>query len=103
VLKKELSDVKKTLAKLKAELVKRMDKARAALTSEECQMLVLDIAKEDLDAQLKRYVTAHRQLVVAAVENWWDKYQVTLKEIEAERDEAARRLNEFLKGLGYVD
>jgi len=103
VLKKELSDVKKTLIKLKAELVKRMDKARAALTSEECQMLVLDIAKEDLDAQLKRYVTAHRQLVVAAVENWWDKYQVTLKEIEAERDEAARRLNEFLKGLGYVD
>jgi len=90
------------LTKLKAELVKRMDKARAALTGEECQLLVLDIAKEDLDAQLKRYVTAHRQLVIAAIENLWDKYQVTLKDIEAERDEAAKRLSEFLSGLGYA-
>jgi type I restriction enzyme M protein len=36
-----------------------------------------------------------------AVENWWDKYRVTLQDIERERDAARQQLNEFLSGLGY--
>lgn len=39
---------------------------------------------------------------VAAFENWWDKYRVTLTEIEGKRDAAAKALQGFLKGLGYV-
>ena len=78
------------------------DVARA-LAMEECQQLVLAIAREDLEAQLNRYVTAHRQQVISAIENWWDKYRVTLREIEAKRDVAARRLDAFLRGLGYAE
>jgi type I restriction enzyme M protein len=52
--------------------------------------------------QLDRYVAAHRSEVVAAVEMWWDKYRVTLKHIEADRDSAATRLTAFLRDLGYV-
>lgn len=109
-IKKQLAEAKAKLRTLKNELVKRLLSARAALTDEECQGLVLAIFKDGLIAELERYVIAHRQqanaqsarFANAAVENWWDKYRVTLQHIEAKRDEAAKRLSEFLQGLGYV-
>jgi type I restriction enzyme M protein len=99
---KQLRDAKAKLKTLKNELVKRLSAARAALTDEDCRDLVLAIFKDGLIAELERYVTAHRQMVIAAVENWWDKYRVTLQDIETERDAAAKKLSEFLQGLGYV-
>jgi len=36
------------------------------------------------------------------VERWWDKYRVTLLEIEKERDVAKVKLDGFLRELGYV-
>lgn len=99
---KQLKEAKAKLKTLKNELVKRLDFARTALTDEECQGLVLGIFKDGLIVELERYVTAHRQQVIAAVENWWDKYRVTLQDIEAERDAAAKQLNEFLHSLGYA-
>lgn len=101
-IKKQLGEAKGKLRKLKNELVKRLEAARAALTDEDCQRLVLAIFKDGLTVELERYVTAHRQQVIATVENWWDKYRVTLQDIERERDAAAKQLNEFLKGLGYA-
>jgi type I restriction enzyme M protein len=53
-------------------------------------------------AIVERYVAAQRKDIVAAFENWWDKYRVTLTEIEGKRDAAAQALEGFLKGLGYV-
>lgn len=51
---------------------------------------------------LTRYIAAQRGQIVAAFENWWDKYRVTLTEIEGARAEATEKLAGFLKGLGYV-
>jgi len=79
-----------------------LEAARAALTDEDCQRLVLAIFKDGLTAELERYVTAHRQQVIVTIENWWDKYRVTLQDIESERDVARQQLNEFLSGLGYA-
>ena len=45
----------------------------------------------------------HRQQVVTAVENWWNTYRVTLRDIERDRDTAKVRLNGFLKELGYAE
>jgi type I restriction enzyme M protein len=50
---------------------------------------------------LESYVIAHRQEVIAAVENWWDKYWVTLRDIEGEREKAVVALSEFSRELGY--
>ncbi|MEH2295918.1 hypothetical protein [Nostoc sp.] len=99
---KQLKEAKAELKTLKNELVKRLDAARADLSDEDCRDLVLAIFKDGLIAELERYVTAHRQQVIAAVENCWDKYRVTLQDIETERDAAAKKLNEFLQGLGYA-
>jgi len=99
---KQLKEAKAKIKKLKNELVQRLEVARAVLTNEECQGLVLEIFKDGLIVELERYVTAHRQQVIAAVENWWDKYRVTLQDIEMERDAAAQQLNKFLHSLGYA-
>ncbi len=100
-IKKNLNAEKKKLKQLKGELVTRLLEARENLSQDECQKLVLDSFKEGITTELERYVTAHRQQVIATVENWWDKYRVNFREIEAKRDEAAARLDEFLTQLGY--
>jgi type I restriction enzyme M protein len=64
--------------------------------------LVLEIARAGLAAELERYVAGHRAQVVVAVENWWDKYRVPLREIEAEREVTAERLARFERELGYA-
>lgn len=97
-----LKDVRKRLRELKAQLVERLQEASKALSLEEAQQLVLELFRADLLAQLERYVMEHRQLVIAAVENWWDKYQVTLGEIEKEEEGLSQQLGELLKGLRYV-
>ncbi len=53
-------------------------------------------------AIVERYIAAQRKAIVAAFENWWDKYRVTLTEIESKRDAAAQALQGFLKELRYV-
>jgi type I restriction enzyme M protein len=50
---------------------------------------------------LAPYVTTHRQQIVAAVENLWDKYRVSLAEREATRGEMAGKLSAMFAGLGY--
>ena len=64
--------------------------------------LLLAILRNDMQVILERYISAQRQQVVAAFENWWDKYRVTLTDIEHEREEASIALKAFLGGLGYA-
>jgi type I restriction enzyme M protein len=102
-LRRELAGARKTLKALHKTIGERMEEARGALGADEVRELVLGILRRDLERELDRYVAAHRQRVVAAVEGEWDKYRVTLRNIEGERDGAIAGLNGFLKELGYVD
>lgn len=101
-IKIQLNEARKAIKNLKDKIVERLLAARKVLSEDECQKLVLGMFFDGLKIQLERYVNAHRQEVIATVENWWDKYRVTLRDIEQERDAAVKRLNEFLEGLGYV-
>ena len=100
-IEQNLKENKAILKTLKNELVTRLQAACQSLNEDKCQKLVLDIFKEGITTELERYVTAHRQQVIATVENCWDKYQVTLQDIERERDEAAKQLEKYLSQLGY--
>lgn len=57
--------------------------------------LLLTILHNDMKAIVERYIAAQRKGIVAAFENWWDKYRVTLTEIESKRDEAVKVLQGF--------
>lgn len=100
--KRELSAVKKQLRTKQGNFTKRLHEARVALDEDAARALAVEVLRADLDGILERYVAEHRQQVVAAFENWWDKYRVTLTSIEEERDRAAAALHDFLGGLGYA-
>lgn len=101
-IKERLTAARRELRELKTRFIKRLEEARAQLTEGECEQLVLNLLLADLTAYLDAYITAHRQLVIRALENLWDKYRVTLGDIERERDVAMIKLAEFTSSLGYI-
>jgi type I restriction enzyme M protein len=101
-LKKELVATKKALKAKQENFAHRLKEARAVLQEPTARELVLGILRGELDAILARYVSNHRQQVVGAFENWWDKYRVPLTSIEEERDAAAEKLRGFMEALGYA-
>ncbi|MEU7944145.1 class I SAM-dependent DNA methyltransferase [Micromonospora taraxaci] len=101
-MKAELTQVRKRQGELKAQFIATLDRARAALTGQQEQDLVLSIWQEDLTGHLDGYIIPRRREMVAALEGWWDKYAVSLADIEAQRDAAATRLTAHLRELGYA-
>ncbi len=99
--KKELAATKKQLKSERAAFAERLNGAVDALDEPGAMTLLLGILHDDMQAILDRYVAAQRRQVIAAFENWWDKYRVTLVEIERERDAASGELRGYLKALGY--
>ena len=69
----------------------------------------LDEARQVIIARLQRllvqiyesYLRADQRACRAALENLYDKYAVTAKDIEKRRDAAAAKLKGFLRELGY--
>ena len=100
-LKKELTAVKKRQKAMQQEFIIKLGKARAELTAVQERDLVLRLIQNVLATHLDGYINTHRQKIIAALENWWDKYAVALCQIEAERQAAAAALTSFLRNLGY--
>lgn len=100
--KKELTSVKKQLKTKNDSFKQHIASAVEGLTPEAAAALLLTILHNDMLAIVERYMTAQRKQIVAGFENWWDKYRVTLTEIEGKRDKAAKALQGFLKDIGYV-
>ncbi|WMJ74105.1 class I SAM-dependent DNA methyltransferase [Cytophagaceae bacterium ABcell3] len=100
-LAKELKHLKtevKALDKRKAELV---EVARQKISKEEAEELILARWKNTLLDTFDGYLKQHVQAFVAAVENLYGKYSITLKQLETERDEEKAMLDKFLMELGY--
>jgi type I restriction enzyme M protein len=100
--KKELTAVKKKLKAKHDNFKQHINEAVDGLTPVAATELLLTILQSDMTAIVEHYMAAQRKQIVAAFEIWWDKYRVTLTETERKRDDAAKALQGFLKGLGYV-
>ena len=101
-LKRDLAAVKKQLKAKKDSFTIHINAAVDGLTPEAAAALLLDILHNDMRTIVERYIAAQRKAIVAAFENWWDKYRETLTEIEGKRDAAATALQGYLKALQYV-
>ena len=75
--------------------------ARAKISETEAKGLILARFQRLLSEQFEGYLRQYQRAFIAAVENLWDKYAVTTKQILAERDREAAQLNQYLKELGY--
>lgn len=100
--KAELIRVKKQLKMKKESLTSHLNKAVDGLTPESASDLLLIILNDDMQTIIERYTDAQRKGIISIFEIWWDKYSVTLGEIELKRDTTSKALQVFLRGLGYV-
>ncbi|WP_435105347.1 N-6 DNA methylase [Nocardiopsis synnemataformans] len=101
-LKKERTDTKKKVKSLREDLVAALRMARHSLAAEDEREYVMEFAERKLTSELEDYSAKQRRVVVASLENWWDKYQTSLEQIETRRNDAELRINGFLKGLDYA-
>lgn len=100
-LKSRLTATKKQLKADELAFAEKLSAASKALDDTTARILVLDLIRTDLLNVASRRVIEHRRAVIDAVETWWDKYRITLGDLETERDGAAQALKAFLKELGY--
>ncbi|MFA5462186.1 MAG: class I SAM-dependent DNA methyltransferase [Sulfurimonas sp.] len=64
--------------------------------------LVINQLKLDAISIANRYLSEKKQTIIKTLENLWDKYKVSLSEIESERDEATNEIKTYLSELGYL-
>ncbi|MBI5582963.1 MAG: type I restriction-modification system subunit M [Deltaproteobacteria bacterium] len=103
--KKKITALNKDKAALQARLA-RTDGILAAiggqLTEEEARRLILKKLYDLARNELTRYLNAEKRSLIAVVENLWDKYAVSSRELEQERAKTLRKLDGFLETLGYL-
>lgn len=105
-------DDKKKIAALhkdKAALQARLNKTDALLaaiggplTEDDARRLILKKLYDLAVGELNRYLNAEKRALIAGVENLWDKYAVSSRELEAQRSETLKTMDGFLKTLGYL-
>lgn len=101
-LKDQVSEARHNLLVIEATFISRLAAAAEALDDDSCIGLVLDVFHNSLSARLDSRVAIARRAVEAAFCAWADKYAVTLRDIEAQREAAAALFETELKGLGYA-
>ena len=72
------------------------------LTDAEAKTLILKKLYDWVKEQLTRYLNAEKRVLIARVENLWDKYAVSSRELETEREKTLETLDAFLSKLGYL-
>jgi hypothetical protein len=85
--------VREKISELKAELFKDVSNIKE-----------LVISQLQLDSQTiaNRYLSEKKQTIIKTLENLWDKYKVSLAQIEREQDEATNEIKTYLSELGYL-
>ena len=103
--KKKITALNKDKAALQTRLAKT-DAILAAiggqLTEEEARRLILKKLYDLARNELSRYLNAEKRGLIAVVENLWDKYAVSSRELESQRTETLQKLDSFLEALGYL-
>lgn len=100
--KREFAVLKKEVKSREQGFAQRLNAAVDALDNAAAATLLLAILHNDMQVILERYIGAQRQQVLVAFEGWWDKYGVTLTDIERDRDVATVALRSVLQGLRYA-
>jgi type I restriction enzyme M protein len=103
--KKRLTVLNKDKARLQA----RLDSINALivevgepLTEDEAKQLILKKLYDLMSSELARYLNAEKRALLAVLENWFDKYAVSMQALEQQRATTLTELNGFLTSLGYL-
>jgi type I restriction enzyme M protein len=100
-LEDETKALKAAIRSTEKNLDELVEAARAKISRDEARQVIVERLGRLLMESYRTYLSADQRACVAAIENLWNKYAVTAKEIETERDVASKQLLEFLVELGY--
>ncbi|MCZ4558174.1 class I SAM-dependent DNA methyltransferase [Rhodococcus maanshanensis] len=100
-LKAKLTASRKQLRADTATFAHRLSAASQTLSETAARQLVLDLFQTDILMVADQRTSRHLRSITESFETWWDKYQVTLADLESERNVAAAKLAGFVKELGY--
>lgn len=101
VLEDEVKALKATIKGIESKRDDLVESARAKISTEQAREVILERLKQTLLNTYQAYFRADQRNCIKAIENLWNKYAVTAKTIEAERDAASAQLQEFMVELGY--
>jgi type I restriction enzyme M protein len=73
------------------------------ISTKEAQKLILKKHFDIINQQLQRYLNAEKRTLIAAYEKLYDKYFVSARQIELNRNETMNSLNDFLTQLNYLN
>jgi type I restriction enzyme M protein len=105
-MKEEMEGVTKKDQKTKEEIkIKKgkVDFKRDLLSKEETKKMLLEKFYELINKQLDKYLNTEKRELIKIFENLWDKYTLSLENLNIERNEKVKKLDEFLKGLRYYE
>jgi len=103
--KKRITALQKDKAVLEARIAKTdtlVADIGGRMTDEEAKHLILKKLYDVADRELERYLNAEKRDLIKGVENLWNKYAVSSRELEQQRENTLGQLNVFLEGLGYL-
>ncbi len=101
-LENELKECRKQIREIEQNKEKLADKAREQISDDDARRLITQRWLATLHDNIAVYLEAYARHLQQNVELLHDKYSVTLTNLLAERDEATKELDGFLKELGYI-
>ena len=96
-----LNNDKKALAKRIAHADALLAQIDGQLSEDKARKLILAKLYDIAHAELERYLDAEKRGLVLGIENLWDKYAVSSRELEARRDATMKKLDLFMEKLDY--
>jgi len=100
-IKKQVTEARTHYQMLVSTFLDQLKARCAAKSDDEKQTLVLDLMSEDAKAGLDAAVAVRHQELIHSLQNLWDKYGVTLKELWQDRGSLYERFAACLPRLGY--
>lgn len=101
LLEDEQKELKASLKAIKDRREELVMEARLRISKNEARTAITERLRRQLASSYQAYLQAEQGACIRAIENLWNKYAVTARAIEAERDVATRQLQNFLVELGY--
>ena len=101
-LEDEAKELKADLRAAEKKQETLIEAARAKITPDKAREVILERFHRMLTETYCAYLDGDRRAITAAIEKLHDKYAVTVREIERNRNKASAELDRYLKALNYV-
>ena len=100
-MKSERTKAKRTLKVIDASLLATARQTLDAMAEADAPAEVIGVLRDRIEKQVADHFAAIERTALAWYDNLVNKYGITLRDLEAERDAAVARLDRFLNRLGY--